>query len=69
MSVCGVAGRRRRSAVARVLVEMRNTSLFAAPLTLHSRRSVLLSSSCVVLTCVYILANSVSYMCCNKLVV
>jgi len=57
MSVCGVAGRRRRSAVAGVLVGMRNASLFAAALTcpfhplykrLNSWRGVLSSSSCVV---------------------
>ena len=35
MSVCGVAGRRRRSAVARVLVGIRNTSLFATALMCH----------------------------------
>jgi len=35
MSVCGVAGRRRRSAVARVLVGIRNASLFATGLMYH----------------------------------
>ena len=35
MSVCGVAGRRRRSAVAGVLVRMRNASLLATALMCH----------------------------------
>jgi len=35
MSVCGVAGRRRRSAVARVLLGIRNASLCFAVLMYH----------------------------------